>query len=578
MKNAGEGQSQYQAPQGVSSLPELVIPSQSRRVGGPLTSRDMLALLVATALIALGWANTFSEMWNRWFPAWNTPAYADSLSKRLTEGGSYYTHGPLVLIVSLGIAWWIYRRVGWPIDRTRAATILGWLLLGGSLLMHLMSVYARVTFVSGFAMIGVLGGLVLIWGGFALARAYWLPIAFLAFMIPLPMSMIADLNLHLKFTAGRSALWLTNNMFGIPAFMDGSYVYLRPDDPEGPPKFLVIEDVCSGLRSLISLICFASLFALICRVKGFWRLFMLAMAVPIAIATNIVRITTLNVVAHHWGVEMAGPDSTVHDMSGLLVFALALAMLMGMEHLIVWMGKWLKRDWTDQRLLGYLEHVRAAVGQRAAMLRPATLSALAVVAVLSLLFARTSIAEHRGDIAAKAVATTMTVNDTPFQSIDLELDDLTLTILETRDYLYRRFNHPPTRQWMDLMIVFSADNRKGTHPPEVCLAGAGDQVVTKNFVPLTIDGVGTITMCELVTQNGTRLTYHLYIYKSGDSYTASFLRQQAMIFINGLLARNTAGAQIRFSAPVENADVDAARALAIAAAYELMPQIDQGLP
>ena len=43
---------------------------------------------------------------------------------------------------------------------------------------------------------------------------------------------------------------------------------------------------------MISLICFAALFALICRAKGFWRIVMLALAVPVAVVCNIARITS----------------------------------------------------------------------------------------------------------------------------------------------------------------------------------------------------------------------------------------------------------------------------------------------
>jgi EpsI family protein len=536
-----------------------------------------LALLTSVALLAVAWMHTFSQMWLRWFPAWQNPRYADDLGKRLTEGDSYYTHGPLVPLVSLAIAWFVYRRVGAPVSRTRTSSAAGWLLLLGGLLLHLVSVYARVTFVSGFALIAVLGGLVLVWGGWALARAYWLPIAFLAFMVPLPMSAIADLNLKLKFTAGESALWLTTHVFGIPAVMDGSYVYFA-SGPGEPPKFLVIEDVCSGLRSLISLICFASLFALICRAKGVWRLVMLAMAVPVAIGCNIARITILNLTAHYGSVEMAGPGSAIHDMSGLLVFALALATLFGLEQVIVRLGKWLKRDWIDLRLLGYLETIKAIPGQAMAMRRPAVIAMLALVAALSVMWSKQSVAEHRGSVAGKAVAPDVQISGDVYRGVDLELDDLTLDILETRDYLYRRFTQARTGKWIDFLIVFSADNRKGTHPPEVCLTGGGDQLVAKREHEMNLPDMGRVVMRELITQRGQAQTYHLYVYKCGDSYTPSFFVQQATIFMNGLLSRNAAGALIRLTCPVENQDVESARAFAVAAAHELMPQVDRGLP
>jgi len=300
---------------------ERVSGATSRHAGRD--PRDRYRLLMLAALLAAGWFHTFCEMWLRWFPAWHTQGY--SLTQRLGGGDSYYSHGPLVPAVSLLIAYLIHQRVGMPSNRTRSASAVGWLLLIGSLMLHLISVYARVTFVSGFAFIGVVGAMALLGGGWVRVRAYWLPIVFLVFMVPLPMNWIADLNFQLKTTASGIALWIAVRAMGIPAVQDGSFVYL------GDGKMLVIENVCGGLRSLISLVCFASLFALICRVKGWWRVFMLAMSVPVAIGCNVVRIVSLMVVAHHFGIKAAGPEGWYHDMSGLLVFVLALGVLFALK-------------------------------------------------------------------------------------------------------------------------------------------------------------------------------------------------------------------------------------------------------
>ena len=85
-------------------------------------------------------------------------------------------------------------------------------------------------------------------------------------------------------------------------------------------------------------------------------------------------------------------------------------------------------------------------------------------------------------------------------------------------------------------------------------------------------------MREVVSQDNTRLTHHLYVYKCGDQYTPRFLTQQAMILINGLTAGNASGALIHFTVPVERQNVARARYLALSAASQLMPTIDEGLP
>ena len=527
-------------------------------------------------LVAIGWKHTFHSMFLRWYPAWERSNY--TLSQRLTEGESYYSHGPLVPIACLILAFIIYRRVGAPMRRSRAASVVGWLLLIASLCLHLICVYADVMFASGFSLIGVMGGAILICGGFPLARAYWLPVAFLVFMVPLPEVAISSLNFRLKFLAANAALWLTNTVFRIPAIMDGSYLYL-PRAADGAQKVLVVENVCGGLRSLISLVCFASLFALICRVKGVWRLFMLALALPVAVLCNVIRITGLNVVAHHWTVADAGPGSWFHDYSGIAVFVLALALLFAVEHVIIWVAGRLKRPWTDDRLLGYLNVLRREKYVSQGGVPVVMIVVLVLATALSFFWADPADAMNMTKRAAGAAPTEMLIGDDLYVGTDMVLDDRTLDILQTNDYLYRRFFHAKSRRYVDFLIVFSANNRKGTHPPEVCLSGSGEEIITSELYDAPAGSLGDIPMRELVTQRRDRQTYYLYTFKSGDAYTPSFFKQQMMIFINGLLPeRNTAGALIRFHTHVPERDVDTARTLTVAAVATLMPEVSERLP
>ncbi|MDD3663366.1 MAG: hypothetical protein PHT84_05920, partial [Candidatus Pacebacteria bacterium] len=47
----------------------------------------------------------FYEMWLRWFPAWRRKDLG--LYDRFIEGESYYTHGPLILLICILMAWLI---------------------------------------------------------------------------------------------------------------------------------------------------------------------------------------------------------------------------------------------------------------------------------------------------------------------------------------------------------------------------------------------------------------------------------------------------------------------------------------
>lgn len=532
----------------------------------------VIGLGIAIAALAVAWSHTFGEMWLRWFPAWNVSGLG--LVDRFTRGASYYTHGPLVPLMSAVLAWVVYKQVGIPMDRTRRTAALGWLTLVTFLSAHLLSLYARVTFVSGFALIGVLGGLMLIWGGWALLRAYAWPIALMAFMVPLPMAWISDLNFDLKLHAINSALWLTTEVFHVPAVMDGSYVYLMPG-PHSEPKTLIVDNVCGGLRSLISLVWFSCLLAPFYRVSGRWRLLLLGAAGPIAVGCNVIRITTLTLLVHYHGPEAAEPGSWTHESLGIMMFVTAIGLLLGLERLLTLLCRLPRRGSTTERPPGGRP---LPVPARMVQPTPLSIGVLVLVTVPSVLWSDQAVAHNVSQVARNAVPATLAIDGVMFSGRDLALDQDTLLVLETNDYVFRRYTSPYGQGTVDLLIIFSSNNRKGTHPPEVCLEAAGEHIVDKQIHRLAVDGIGEVDLRGLVSQANTRLEYHLYVYKCGNRYTPSFLTQQATIFLNGLTARNAAGALIRFSVPAEHHDVDAARRLALSAASALLPKINEGLP
>ena len=539
-----------------------------------IRGRDKIALLVIVLVMAGGWYNTFNEMWHRWFEAWHQVSWP--LMDRIAKGDSYYTHGPLVPLVSLIAVIFIYKRIGMPVARTASSKVTGGLLLAVMVVGQLFAARAGVMFVSGFALLGIIAALVLLWGGWPLARAYWLPVVILVFMVPLPMDAIAKLNYQLKYFAAAQALQLTNVGLGIPAVMDGAYVYLEPG-PDGVPKTLVVENVCGGLRSLISLIFFASLFAVVCRLKGLWRWGMLLVAVPVAVAANVVRITSMNVVAHHYGVAAAGADSDFHAWSGIGVFAIALAILVGLERGIMLLCKWLKRDWIDNRLLGFLNDLPKPPPGPPRIYQPLTIGVLACTAALSIFWTVEDPRFNASRQAVAAVPRSVQIGATPFDSTDSSLDELVLAILQTDDYLYRHFRGSQER--FDILVVFSPNNRKGTHPPEVCIEGSGKHIVSKQTIEIdALPHRSPLRMRELIAQKDDIQTYHAYVYKCGDSYTSSYLKQQFLIFVNGLIDRNSAGALIRFDVPIRSGDVVSARQMALDAVFALMPGIDDKLP
>ncbi len=521
------------------------------KADAPRWRRALPWVLLALGLVA-AYAYNFYEMWRRWFPAWRREALG--LYDRLMEGESYYTHAPLVPLVSLIMAILLIRHTRIPVRRR---PMLGGVVLVGSLLVHLLSSLARVNFVSGFSIIGVVAGLVLmLWGTTALRRL-WFPIAFLFFMVPLPEVSIARFNFNLKMLAANTGVRLAN-FVGVVAERSGNQVFLEGN------KQLVIANVCNGLRTLISLIAFGALYAYVCKLRGVWRVGLFAMSVPVAVVSNSIRVVALIVVADAWNTQVA--TGVFHDASGLMIYALAFGMMFGLERLVLAARRWVGRPATVLPLFHGVKRDPDDEEQWPRMLRAAASRTGWTAAVLVLATAaganwlnRSVPPTWTGQVARRAVPRELTIDGHHLQSYDMEMDEQTLTILETRDYLFRRYvrtGAPPT----DFCIVFSEDNRKGTHPPDLCLEGGGQNIIAKGHVALDgVPGHSTIPCHELIVQSGNQRHYYLYTYRCGDVYTPSFWEQQLRIFLNGLLGRNGSGALIRVSTSIGRSVEDSRR-------------------
>ena len=279
---------------------------QRRQLFSPPRALLFPAILLGIASIALFYW-TIGRMWDRW---------------HVSTG--YYSHGPLVLPIAICTAWFIIRRRGLPMHSTSGSRTAALVLLSGAILIHLASMYARVIFVSGFMMLPIAAAFILYLGGWRMLSRLWFPIAFLVFMVPLPDLTIYNINFQLKIFAAEASTAIVNAV-GIPAYLKGSDIYLQGG------KQLTVEDACSGLRSLISLVAFATLFTYACRLRGYKRLLLLLSAVPIAVAANVVRIAVLTVVANNYSVALATPGGSVHDLMGFVVFVIAFCIMFLLE-------------------------------------------------------------------------------------------------------------------------------------------------------------------------------------------------------------------------------------------------------
>lgn len=251
----------------------------------------------AATIFLLAYVPTFIWMWDRWFAR-----------------DSYYSHGILIPFVTIFLIW--QKKDELALTK-KATSSWGMPLIIIGMIMHAFGSLMRVYFISGFSMLIVLVGLILFFYGVAVFRKIIFPVLFLAFMTPVPLVIITNISFAMKLFAAKIAASLLSNS-GIPAIQEGSIIRMQHTQ-------VVVDDVCSGLRSLISLMALGSIFAYWMKSSMARRLLLFLTTIPIAIVTNVFRIIFLSSVAEIWGPQYA--VGFFHDASGFLIFVFAFILL-----------------------------------------------------------------------------------------------------------------------------------------------------------------------------------------------------------------------------------------------------------
>ena len=114
-----------------------------------------------------------------------------------------------------------------------------------------------------------------------------------------------------------SVIWAANaaNFIGIPTIRDGLILTM-------PAGAFEVGVECSGINSMISLLTIGIIFAYILEGSNLMKATVLISTIPLALAGNILRITSILIVANKYGQEAA--INYFHDFSSLLIFSVAL--------------------------------------------------------------------------------------------------------------------------------------------------------------------------------------------------------------------------------------------------------------
>jgi exosortase len=260
-------------------------------------------------ILALLWAfwTTLAEVAQRW------------------SSDASYSHGYLVPFFALALLW--LRREQMPAELLRPNWVAGALLLAAGIGLRLYGAYLHYIWYDQIAFVPCLAGICLLVGGWSVFRWAWPAIVFLAFMIPLPWRVAGAMAEPLQRFATVVSTYLLQSL-GLPALAEGNVILLSEVE-------MGIIEACSGLRMLVVFFALSTAFAMIVKRPWFEKAIVIASAVPIALACNVIRITATGVL--HEAVSAGGilhnvathdlPNTVFHAVAGWLMPPMGLGML-----------------------------------------------------------------------------------------------------------------------------------------------------------------------------------------------------------------------------------------------------------
>ena len=226
----------------------------------------------------------------------------------------YGGHGMFVPAYSALLFWFDRRRLA-MIPRRREPA--GALLVLTALALLALGRWVDSIAVQGLSIVIALAGWALWRFGARRLRAAAFPIGFLALMLPLPRTVVDRITLDVQtFHAGFSSVVL--ELAGVPHVQRGIYIEL-------PTTTLSVAEGCNGLRFLMALVTLAAAFAQASQRTTGRRLLLVAVAVPLAVVANGLRVSALCLAAYQMGPQAAA--GLTHYSIGKALWAGTLAVL-----------------------------------------------------------------------------------------------------------------------------------------------------------------------------------------------------------------------------------------------------------
>ncbi|MEX0725318.1 MAG: exosortase/archaeosortase family protein [Planctomycetaceae bacterium] len=271
-----------------------------RTTSNALKQRWVLSLSIVLVAVIWSYLPTLIEMGMKW------------------ESDPQYSHGYLVPLFVIALLW--IRRDQLKAEELRP-NYWGIPLLLMALGLRLFGAFYHYLWFDAISIVPTLLSLAFLLGGAEAWKWSWPALLFTVFMVPLPFSVEQALREPLRNIGTVTSTYVLQTI-GLPAVSEGNVIIISEGEEE---HRLGVEEACSGLRMLVIFFALSTAVAILSERPLWERIFIIFCAIPIALISNIIRITATGILYVTVNAEVA--KMVFHDLAGWLMMPLALAML-----------------------------------------------------------------------------------------------------------------------------------------------------------------------------------------------------------------------------------------------------------
>jgi len=270
---------------------------------------NLIALgLVLVAFVVLFWS-TFVNMAQRW----EDPTFS---------------HGWVVVPAAL-VFIWVKRKTfeGLPVKPSWWGLVI--VLLG--VLSMLMALWADVKFLPFLSVLVVVAGIIVHLLGWQWFIKLIFPYSFLFFMVPWPDFLLVMVTGPMQILTATYSAFLAS-LIGVGVFSEGVNLHMTKPDGTIWHSFEVAV-ACSGMRSMVALMCLAAGFAYFTEAALWKRWLLFLLGAPLAVIANILRVFGILCIGNWISVELA--SKAFHDWSSPVLFLFCTLGLMAIRDFLM---------------------------------------------------------------------------------------------------------------------------------------------------------------------------------------------------------------------------------------------------